>query len=168
MSKQKSTRSRPHILGYRIPKNQKGMLSWDWVMAHVKAPRNYWVSTVTPDNLPHSVPVWGVWVDDVFYHGGGSRTRKGRNLAENPHMVMHLESGDEVVIMEGRAEILTEDNIDPSLAVRIDAEYQKKYDMKHGLPVWRLHLTKVFAWHQYPNDVTRWEFKDGENNTTKD
>ena len=51
---------------------------------------------------------------------------------------MHLESGDEVVIIEGTAEILTEDNIDMWLAERIDAEYQKKYDMKHGLPVWRL------------------------------
>ena len=121
--------------------------------------------TVTPDGLPHTVPVWGVWVDDIFYHGGGRRTRKGRNLDENPHMVMHLESGDEVVIIEGIAEILTEDNINPELAQRIDAEYHKKYDMKHGLSVWRLQYKKVFAWHHYPDDVTRWIFQDDENVT---
>lgn len=161
MSK-KPTADRPHILGYGIPKSKKGIQSWEWVMEQVKRPRNYWISTVTPDNKPHTVPVWGVWVDDVFYHGGGPRTRRGKNLDQNPHMVMHLESGDEVVIIEGVAEILTEDTIDTQLAERIDDAYKAKYDMKHGLPVWRLKPTKAFSWHEYPKSATRWLF-DNEN-----
>ena len=159
MTTVKPTRSRPDIPeGYGIPKTSSGMKSWEWVMEQVTAPRNYWISTVTPDGKPHSIPVWGVWVDGVFYHGGGPETRRGRNLAANPHMTMHLESGDEVVIIEGQAEILTEDNIDPALAEQLDAAYLEKYDMKHGLPVWRLKPAKVFAWHHYPKDVTRWVF----------
>ena len=160
MSSAKPERSRPHILGYGIPKSDRGMKSWKWVMEQVKTPRNYWISTVTPDNKPHSIPVWGVWVDDVFYHGGGPRTKRGRNIEANPNIVMHLESGDEVVIIEGTAEILTEETIDPELAVRIDAEYEKKYDMKHGLPVWRLKPSKVLAWHEYPKSATRFIFDD--------
>jgi hypothetical protein len=104
--------------------------------------------------------VWGVWVDDIFYHGGGPRTRRGKNLDANPHVVMHLESGDKVVIIEGTAEILTEETIDTDLAERIDDAYKAKYDMKHGLPVWRLTMHKVFAWHDYPKSATRWIFED--------
>ena len=159
MASNKPVRSRPFIEGYGIPKSNRGMMSWDWVMEQVKTPRNYWVSTVTPDGQPHAIPVWGVWVDDVFYHGGGPRTRRGRNLDHNPHMVMHLESGDKVVIIEGTAEILTTDNIDPVLATRVDDAYLEKYDMRHGLPVWRLKPSKVFAWHEYPKTATRWEFE---------
>ncbi len=155
----KPVRSRPFIEGYGIPKSNSGMKSWDWVMEQVTAPRNYWISTVKPDSKPHDIPVWGVWVDDVFYHGGGPRTRRRRNLDQNPNVVMHLESGDKVVIIEGTAEILTKDNIDPDLAIRIDEAYLKKYDMKHGLPVWRLHPHKVFAWHEYPKTATRWVFE---------
>jgi hypothetical protein len=154
-------RTRPNIpTSYGIPQTEEGMVSWDWVMAQVEKPRNYWVATVTPDGKPHTIPVWGVWVDGVFYHGGGPDTRRGRNLTHNPHMVLHLESGDQVVIIEGRAEILTVETIDPDLASRIDAEYVKKYGMEHGLPVWRLKPHKVLAWHEYPTTVTRWVFED--------
>lgn len=154
-------RTRPQIPGYGIPQTEEGMVTWDWVMERVQTPRNYWVSTVTPEGRPHAIPVWGVWLDGVFYHGGAPNTRRGRNLAANPYMVMHLESGDQVVIIEGRAEILTEGSIDPELAKRIDAEYVKKYNMEHGLPVWRLIPEKAFAWHEYPVTVTRWLFRDG-------
>jgi len=161
MAAENPVRSRPHIpSSYGVPTSADGMLSWDWVMAQVQTARNYWVCTVTPDASPHAIPVWGVWLDGVFYHGGGANTRRGRNLDKNPHMVMHLESGDKVVIIEGRAEILTADNIDPALAQRLDAEYVKKYDMEHGLPVWRLNPAKAFAWHEYPTSVTRWVFEE--------
>ncbi|MBZ0297740.1 MAG: pyridoxamine 5'-phosphate oxidase family protein [Anaerolineae bacterium] len=159
MSNLEKIRSRPDIVGYGIPQSDKGMLTWDWVLERVASPQNYWVSTVTPDGHPHSIPVWGVWVDEIFYHGGGAHTRRGKNLAHNPYMVMHLESGSEVVIIEGESEILTEENIDPELAERIDAHYQQKYHMKHGLPVWRLIPHKAFAWQEYPTSVTRWIFK---------
>ena len=41
--------------------------------------------------------------------------RKGRNLAENPNVAVHLESGDDVVILEGVAEVVT----DPGLVERL-------------------------------------------------
>jgi hypothetical protein len=146
-------------MDYGVPKGEDGLLTWDWVMARVTTPKNYWVSTVKPDGKPHAVPVWGVWLDGTFYHGGGDDTVKARNLRQNPHLVMHLESGSEVVIIEGVTEILTKDTIDPALARRIDDEYVKKYDMEHGLPVWRLKMEKVLAWGDYPTTVTRWLFE---------
>jgi general stress protein 26 len=53
---------------------------------------------------PHATPVSGVWIEGGFYFGTGTGSRKARNLAKNQHLVVHLESGDEVVILEGVAE----------------------------------------------------------------
>ena len=56
-------------------------------------------------------------MDLAFYLGPGPRTRKGRNLAENPNVAVHPESGDDVVILEGVAEVVT----DPGLVERLFA-----------------------------------------------
>ncbi len=160
MNKLEKVRDRPNIpKSYGIPETEDSLLTWDWVMERVVSPTNYWISTVTPAGKPHAVPVWGVWVDGTFYHGGGDDTRRGKNLAQNPHITMHLESGSEVVIIEGITEKLTEETIHHELAKRLDTEYMRKYDMEHGLPVWRLVPHKAFAWAEYPTTVTRWTFK---------
>ncbi len=113
-------RSRPHIPDYGIPESEEGMLPWRHVLERLPSPRNYWVSTTRPDRRPHATPVWGVWLDETLYFGGGPDTRRSRNLDANPHLVIHLESGDDVVIIEGVAEKLTEANADPELLKRID------------------------------------------------
>jgi hypothetical protein len=48
--------------------------------------------------------------------GSGPQTRKVRNLSENPHVAVHPES-DDVVILEGVAEMITDP--DPRLAERV-------------------------------------------------
>jgi hypothetical protein len=50
------------------------------------------------------MPVWGAWFEDAFFFGSGRESAKSRNLAANPAVVVHLESGDQTVIIEGRAE----------------------------------------------------------------
>lgn len=152
--------SRPYIEGYGIPKSNKGMLPWSHVSERMANARNYWVGTTRPDGRPHTAPVWGVWVDETFYHGGGPHTRKARNLTENPAIVIHLESGDNVVIIEGAAEKLTQENADPALLERIDDAYEAKYGMRHGTPIWALRPRVAFAWTEYPRTATRWLFGD--------
>jgi hypothetical protein len=158
-SRTKPKASRPYIKGYGVPENEEGMLPWSYVSERISSSRNYWIGTIQPDGRPHAIPVWGVWVDETFYHGGGPETRKARNLAENPAMVMHLESGDQVVIIEGVAEKFTEENADPALLKRIDDAYEAKYGMRHGTPVWALRPHLAFAWTEYPKTVTRWRFE---------
>jgi len=51
---------------------------------------------------PHTRPVWGVWRDGGFWFSTGSQAR--RNLEANAAITVHLESGEEVVIVEGVAE----------------------------------------------------------------
>jgi hypothetical protein len=96
------------------------MLPWSHVRERMSVARNYWLATVRPDGRPHSVPVWGVWVEDSLHFGGGRSTRKARNLAANPNVVAHSESGEDVVILEGVAEEVT----DPALQERIDDAYE--------------------------------------------
>ena len=102
------------------------------------------------------MPTWGVWVDDTLYFGGGPQTRWSRNLAENPQVAVHLESGDDVVILEGVVGRIS-DAGDPRLT-RIDDAYEAKYKMRHGIPLWVLRPQVVFAWSKFPDNMTRWKF----------
>jgi len=89
--------------------------------------RNYWICTTRPDGRPHSIPVWGFWLEGALYFGTARSTRKARNLAHNPAISVHLESGDDVVILEGIAQ---EVNIsDKSTVKKLDAVSRAKYKM---------------------------------------
>jgi hypothetical protein len=157
-STEKVAASRPEIPeSYGVPRGGEGMLPWSHVGERMSASRNYWLATVRPDGRPHSVPVWGVWVEDRLHFGGGRSTRKARNVASNPSVVAHSESGDDVVILEG----IVEEVIDPALQKRIDDAYESKYGIRHGTPVWVLRPRVVYAWSRFPVDATRWVFGRG-------
>ena len=137
-------------------------LDWSEVSARVASARNYWVTTVRPDGRPHAVPVWGVWLEETFYFATDRSSRKGRNLAANPALVVHLESGDEVVILEGTAEEIT----DPSLLARFVEAYDAKYQIRPdaGNPahvVYALRPRVVHSWleRDFPGTAVRWVFE---------
>lgn len=54
--------------------------------------RNYWLATVRPEGRPHVMPLIGLWLDDLFYFISSDASRKGMNLASNPHCVLTLGS----------------------------------------------------------------------------
>ena len=155
--------SRPDVpKGYGIQKNAKGMLPWSFVSEQMARSRNYWIATTRPDGRPHVTPVWGVWLEDVFYFGTDKKARKTLNLAKNPSMSVHLESGDEVVIIEGEIEELKE----PSILDDYDRAYFEKYQFHPvsdltGSIHFALRPSVVFAWLEkdFPNTATRWTFE---------
>jgi hypothetical protein len=128
------------------------------VVERLEKARNYWIGTVGPDGQPHTRPTWGVWVDDTLYFGGGPNTRWSRNLAANPTVTVHLESADDVVILEGVVGRIT-DASDPQVT-RVDDAYEVKYKMRHGIPLWVLRPKKVLAWSEFPKNTTRWVFEE--------
>ncbi|HEY7431194.1 MAG TPA: pyridoxamine 5'-phosphate oxidase family protein [Streptosporangiaceae bacterium] len=81
-------------------------VSWPEVAARLAPARNYWLCTTTPSGAPHAAPVWGVVVGGDLYLYTERRTVKARNLAADPRAVVHLESGDDVVIVRGALEDL--------------------------------------------------------------
>ena len=147
---------RPYIPDYGIPETLEGTLPWSHVTERMEKSRNYWVGTVGPDTRPHAVPVWGVWVEGTLYFGGGPDTRWSRNLAANPQVTVHLESGDDVVIIEGEVERITDSN--HPLVNPLDDAYEAKYQMRHGTPFWVLRPRVAFAWSDFPKNATRWRF----------
>jgi len=98
-------------------------------------------------------------VDGVFYFGSGPQTREVRNLAENPGRAVH-QAGDDVVIVEGVAEMIAEP--DPALAERVYAASVAKYGMgSHDIEgSYAVHPRVVFAWtaNGFPDMTTRWVF----------
>lgn len=135
----------------------EGLLSWSAVDVSLRDSKNYWVVTVTSDARPHAVPIWGVWSEGYFVFGTEARSKKAKNLASNPNVVIHLESGDDVVILEGTAEpVVSRDEI-----IRLDRLYREKYQVQLiGHPVYRVDLRTAYAWQEadFPGTATRWEF----------
>src|SRR5215813_698320 len=121
MSSNLYTTSRPHMPGYGIldAHDGEGLLPWEWALERLTVSHNYLLSTTRPDGRPHVMPVWGLWLEGAFYFGTDRRSRKSRNLTENPAIAVHLESGDDVVILEGRAAEVQ----DAALVSAIDKAY---------------------------------------------
>ena len=147
--------------GYAIPTHRAGLLSWRWVESRFRNAHNYWVATVGSDGAPHAVPIWGVWVEGTFYFGTDRGARKARNLRQEPRVVVHLESGDETVIMNGRAEEFA----GGPLMRRIDQAYVKKYKLRMSdspgdLTVFAVTPLVFLAWREsdFPKSTTRMVF----------
>lgn len=153
-------RSRPNMASYGINADEKGLLEWDWVSTRMKAARNYWISTTRPDGKPHAAPVWGVWMDEALYFGTSPTSRKGRNIAHQPYVVVHLESGDEVVICEGTLTRETNSAILHKMADIYGKKYPHQPDPENEPDgaYYVLRPEKVMAWIEsdYPNTATNW------------
>jgi hypothetical protein len=153
--------SRPYMPGYGVPKHNKGLLPWSHVSERMNSATHYWVSTVSPDGHPHSTPVDGMWIDDEFYFGGYTTTRRHRNLLENPSVCIHLESADDVIIVHGIARELKPDQ---SLIARLSEESKKKYGFAPPPEAfaaggsWIVRPTMALAWKEALKDATRWQF----------
>ncbi len=154
-------RSRPQMRDYGIHQDGDGMLPWSWVDGQMAEARNYWVCSTRPDGKPHAAPVWGVWLEGTLYFSTSPTSRKGRNLAANPAVVVHLESGDDTVILEGTVQRVT----DRALLGRVVDVYAAKYafrpDPDDPSGLWlALQPQAVFAWQEadFPRTATRWTF----------
>src|SRR5436190_10842025 len=115
----------PHVPDLYGLKPRKEYLPWSHAEERLVRSRNYWICTARPDGRPHSIPVWGFWHEGALYFGTHRDTRKAKNIARNPNVSVHLESGDDVVILEGRAEEVDQ----KALARQLDASARKKYGM---------------------------------------
>ena len=84
-----------------------------------------WLSSVRPDGRPHLVPVWFWWDGAAILIFSKPAAQKVRNLRHNPQVVLALDSADEgedVVLLEGRAELLGDGAPQSTLP-----EYAEKY-----------------------------------------
>jgi len=145
-----------------VPTGEEGLLPWEHVERRLVSAQNYWVITIGAAGTPHASPVWAVWMNGSLYFSCGRETQKARNLTRNPKTTVHLESGQDVVILRGIAQELTDDPPEATLI----AAFRAKYDAD-VIPDSAADLNGLFyvvrprtaiAWANFPSDVTRWDF----------
>jgi Pyridoxamine 5'-phosphate oxidase len=156
--------SRPHMFGGYL---ESVLLPWKWAAERLTSGRNYWIATTRPDGRPHARPVWAVWFEDVLYFSTGSLAAV--NLASNPEVTVHLDLGNDVLIIEGSAEIVG----DPPLVRRMVDVYNQKYQWDvdpENLPgpFYAVRPRVAFGWvagdtgldggAMFHGTVTRWKF----------
>src|SRR4051812_34364550 len=69
----------------------------------------HWLATVNPDGKPHVMAVWAVWLDGTFCFLSGASTRKGKNLARSPYVVITVASKGIDLVLEGEAVKVTDE-----------------------------------------------------------
>jgi Pyridoxamine 5'-phosphate oxidase len=158
--------SRPYMPGYgtRPAEEGTGLLPWSWARERLERSHDYWVATVRPDGRPHLMPVWGAWVEERLWFSSSLGSRKTRNLAVTPDCAIATDDANEPVIIEGKAERLT----DPvAIQVFVDA-INRKYGTDYSIdffspqtnacfrvtPSWAFALTEA----DFTGSPTRWIF----------
>lgn len=152
--------SRPHMPDYGIQTSRKGMLPWKWAEQRLKKSRQYWISTVRPDGSPHTMIIWGLWLDGRFLFSTGAKSRKARNLERNPGCVIGTENAEQAVIVEGEVQL----SRDPVLRKQFVALYEKKYkwDMTgFEEPMYVMQPRVAFGLYEkkFTGSATRWQFR---------
>jgi Pyridoxamine 5'-phosphate oxidase len=160
--------SRPHMPGYGLPKGTKGLLPWSWAEQRLEKSHNYWITTSRPDGSPHTMVVWGLWMDGTFLFSTGRQSRKARNLEQSKNCVVCNEQAHEAVIVEGIAEETPDIALRREFLCRTERKY--KFDMsgfeKDILalkePIFAVRPRVVFGLQEKKslNTATRWKFDD--------
>jgi nitroimidazol reductase NimA-like FMN-containing flavoprotein (pyridoxamine 5'-phosphate oxidase superfamily) len=164
--------SQPQTTRPRFPEgyleNPKSMVPWSYVEQRLAAAKNYWVCSVRPNSNPHVIPVWAVWVDGCIYFDGSPETRHARNIASNPNIAVHLESGDDVLIVEGTTQMLQ--TVAQELGKKVAQAYSAKYaemgyspqpDQWNSGGLFQVRPQTVLAWTKFTDDPTKFVLRAG-------
>lgn len=131
----------PRAIRFYGQVSEHAALEWEWVDGQLRRAGTYWVTARTT-GYPHPRPVWGVWQSgQLFLSIGTPVTREA--LAVDPKVTVHLESGTEVVIVEGRA---TGPSDDAEILERYDEKYDWSYDLSQYGALTRISPETVLAW----------------------
>jgi general stress protein 26 len=143
-----------------------GHIPWSSVDRRLRSMREIWVTTASAGGRPDAVPVWFWWDGDHVYFTTKAASRKARNLAHEPAIVLHNGDGADPIIIKGEAEVVTE----AAELERLDRAYAEKYVdpgsgtratiFVDGDSAFRIRPRLVMAW-QYATCANRtdWAFQ---------
>jgi len=100
------------------------------------------LATVRADGRPHAAPVWFDLDGDTFIFTTGQDTVKGRNMRRDPRVTLCIDDEDppfHFVIIEGIAELTSDDPALPHWATRIGGRYMgaeraEEYGQRNAVP----------------------------------
>jgi nitroimidazol reductase NimA-like FMN-containing flavoprotein (pyridoxamine 5'-phosphate oxidase superfamily) len=84
-----------------VPNDPKLWITWEHANDKLARETAYWVSTASRLGRPHAAPVWRIWKQNRFYFETAPNSVKGRNLSSNQSLVVHVQEGNDTVILEG-------------------------------------------------------------------
>lgn len=118
-----------------------GLLPWSWAEERLVRSHDYWLATVMPSGAPHLMPVWAVWHEDRLWFSSSNGSRKARNLADEPRCTLSTEDPVEPVVVQGRAERITnQEELERMLAAE-----NAKYGTDYGIDMVDPTFNSVFA-----------------------
>jgi hypothetical protein len=140
-------------------------MTWAEVAQRLSAARTYWLGTTLPSGAPHAAPVWGAVCAGTLYVYSERSTVKARNLDLDPRVVVHLESGEDVLIIRGTAADIGEPSQVPDVVAALAAKYTRPGD-RQFLPdadpdfdvIWAIRPSAALAWRldDYTGSQRRW------------
>ena len=164
---QEPTASRPYMPGYGVlpAPDGEGLLPWSWAEERLRASHDYWLATVRPDGRPHVMPVWGVWLERAVWFSSSRQSRKARNLTAQPSCVVTTDNAVEPVVVEGRAELVTDPEPLSTFLDALNAKYETQTELDFLDPavnaVYRVQPLAVIALddESFRESPTRWLFQ---------
>lgn len=133
---------RPVALTFYGEPSNHPQLPWSWVEDELRSAGTYW-AVVRSAGHPHPRPVWGVWQEHQLALSIGSPAVHAA-IAEDSRMTVHLGSGTDVVIVEGRATVMTEPV--STVIAAYDTKYEWNYSHAEYGPMTRIRPSRVIAW----------------------
>ena len=121
--------------------SEESALEWSWVDAQLQAAGTYWV-VGRSDGSPHPRPVWGVWSAGLLHLSIGSPPLL-RQLNSDSAVAVHLDSGTDVVIVEGLVRGMA---ADPDAVASYDAKYEWNYNVDEYGAFAVIQAQRVLAW----------------------
>ena len=125
--------------------------------------KNYWIATTRPDGRPHVDARLGRLVERRVVLSARTGHRSRRAICRPIRRpIVHLESGDECVILEGAAREITDAaeiaadrcRVPPEVQNEINRRSRRALHRSHRSRAWRSHGTNA----NFPESATRWEF----------
>jgi nitroimidazol reductase NimA-like FMN-containing flavoprotein (pyridoxamine 5'-phosphate oxidase superfamily) len=135
--------TRPYMPGYGMmaATEGSGLLPWTWAEERLIRSHDFWLATVSADGLPHLMPVWAVWHDDLLWFSSSNGSRKARNLAAESWCSLATDNPLEPVVVQGRASRVT----DPAELAAMLAAENSKYGTSYGPEMVDPAANSVFA-----------------------
>jgi hypothetical protein len=117
-------------------------LAWSWVEQQLLGAGTYWVVARSPGH-PHPRPVWGIWSEQQLYLSIGSPTLR-RAIRAEPVVTVHLDSGTDVVVVEGL--VAPSVPTSPALIQAYNDKYDWDYQVSQYGELTLVQPSKVLAW----------------------
>jgi nitroimidazol reductase NimA-like FMN-containing flavoprotein (pyridoxamine 5'-phosphate oxidase superfamily) len=135
--------SRPYMPGYGMAAATEGsgLLPWAWAEERLISSHDFWLASASADGLPHLMPVWAVWHDDLLWFSSSNGSRKARNLAAQSWCSLATDNPLEPVVVQGRARRVT----DPAELAAMLAAENSKYGTSYGPEMVDPAANSVFA-----------------------